>query len=158
MTEPIRYGGAHRTMPEGYIRAAEAAALLNMTTCKVGWLARMGFIPTGEDFRPIGSGSTYRIYKREDILAYAEKTGVQQPSEKVERITPTDLALLSRLRHYANSAGYVGGDATDIILGNPARPADWQSINALAKAGALEWHLDNWDRLAFTLAREGGKP
>lgn len=109
------------------------------------------------------------FFERSSVEALAAKRAKQQkalddrtrkkdkPAPKKPHISGSALALLSRLRRYADGKGFVDGDATDIVIGTPARPADWKLINELAKAGALEWSLDGWDRLTFTLNQEEEK-
>ena len=82
----------------------------------------------------------------------------KEAAPKPPPLTGTDLALLARFQHYADDKGFVSGDATDIILGTPARPKDWDSIEALAKARKLDWWMDNWDRITIQLLHEKSIP
>ena len=138
-------------MPDGFCRAELAAEFLGMSLNRFRQQVAAGVLPAGTPTCIKNYSKPVNLWKKEALLPF-------RPKPKPGKPEPADLVLLSRLRCHADKAGFVDGDATDLVTGNPARPADWESINALAKANRLEWGLDNWDRLTFQLAPEKKKP
>ena len=154
MTAPIR-PTTHRHMPPGCIHLDKAAEILNCTAGKVSWLAKNGYIPPAEDLKVDGVPIPCRIWPEAGIRAYAASQGIaQKPKADKKRPTPTALALLERLRHYADAYGTVDGDATDLVCGNPPRWQDLEALDLLVAAKALTCATDRWGRMTFTLAQD----
>lgn len=139
--------------PSGWLKASDAAKLIGTTINTLVCRSEGGALPMYRRHQYItetGKPSTVKIWNeqelKERIPAWKKKPGKKVLAGELQ-------ALLSRLWSRAKG-NLVDGDATDLIFGNPAREKNWQSIEALAKAGCLEWSLDGWDRLEIQLNPE----
>lgn len=148
-------------IPEGWVTTQEAAKIMGYSApSSVAELAKQGKIPKGKWTRIAPNRCGYIWEKRTLPPAKAKAPSAKSgkaTGKSSKHLSPTALAFLARLRRYADKTGFVDGDATDIVVGNPARQTDWDAINELAQAKALEWGLDGWDRLTFKLADEDPK-
>lgn len=142
-----------RSVPAGWLKASEAAKLMGTTINTLVCRSEGGSLPMYRWHQYLTEHdklSTVRIWNEQELKAHIpewkKKSGKKVLAGELQ-------ALLSRLWCRAQSAK-VDGDATDLIFGNPARERDWRNIEALAKAGCLEWSLDNWDRLEISLNPE----
>lgn len=138
------------SIPSGFLKASEAAKLLGISINTLICKSETGQLPWyrwHQYITPQGRPSTVRIWCKNELKKYIPL----HQRKTNEKVLPGYLqALLSHLSSYAKDS-IVDGDATDLIFGNPAREKSWADINALAKVGALEWSLDNWERLVIVL-------
>ena len=144
--------------PDGFFRIAEAAAILGMSCVNFKRRVEMGIFPQGEWYIPSGAVRSCRfpIWKKADILALAEEK-IPAPDEKPApgkalHLSGEAAALLMRLQAHADERGFVSGDATDLVLGNPCHGERNKAIlGQLIGAGLIVPDRDNWDRMTFRI-------
>lgn len=142
--------------PEGFMRLSDAKKFVGLTSTAFERAIMVGDISSGRRYYPPDASAhqAFQIWSEKELREFLARRKPAPKKAKKVYVPGHALALLERLKRYADKNGFVDGDATDIVTGNPAPASPWSEINRLQKAGMLEWGLDNWDRLTFQLRKE----
>lgn len=135
-------------IPTGFCTAQKAAQMLGMALKDFKAKVELGIFSPPEAV-PMLDESGYRLreYFR---ISEIEKHIQKRPEQNTKRLSPEAIALLKRLK--ANSKnGFVDGDATDIIHGNPMSKRDTNAIKEIVSGGYAILSRDNWGRWTYNI-------
>lgn len=96
-------------------------------------------------------GKPYRVQRwvKSEIL---EKLPRDKEVEKKLPFPPATMAMLSILKSKSRE-GFVSGDETDFVCGNPPDERIWADIQPLIEKKKIKVGIDNWDRVTFTFVK-----